>query len=71
MMSRKERRAIARKNKTDFTPQYSNGVRFGPGGKQINVGGEPKTYEEATGKGYERFNNKFVTVKEKPTDGNQ
>jgi hypothetical protein len=50
MKSRKERREEARKNKTAFVPQYN--------------GQSPKTHEEAFGVGYERFNNKFVTIKE-------
>lgn len=49
-MKRRERRELARKNKTEFVPQY-NGL-------------QPRTYEEAFGVGYERFNNKFVTIKE-------
>jgi hypothetical protein len=69
--SRKERRTEARQNKTEFQPEYNNGVRFSPEGKRVNVGGAPKSYEEAMGIGYERYNNKFVTIKEKPTDGNQ
>jgi hypothetical protein len=48
-MTRRERREEARKNKTAFVPQYNGQVR---------------TYEEAFGKGYERFNSKFVTIKE-------
>lgn len=49
-MNRRERRELARENKVEFVPQY-NGL-------------EPRSYEEATGKGYERFNNKYVTIKE-------
>jgi hypothetical protein len=48
-MKRRERRELARKNKTEFVPQYNGRV--------------PKTYEEFYGKGYERFNNKYVTIK--------
>jgi hypothetical protein len=48
-MTRRERRESARKNKTAFVPQYNGLVR---------------TYEEVYGKGYERFNSKFVTIKE-------
>jgi hypothetical protein len=47
-MKRRERRELARKNKTEFVPQYNGAVR---------------TYEEATGKGYERFNNKYIVIK--------
>jgi hypothetical protein len=49
-MKRKERRQEARKNKTEFVPQYN--------------GKSPQTFEEFKGVGYERFNNKFVTIKE-------
>jgi hypothetical protein len=49
-MARRERREQARKNKTNFVPQYN--------GRTV------KTYEETYGKGYERFNSKFVTIKE-------
>ncbi|MFQ3543639.1 hypothetical protein Q7A53_06105 [Halobacillus rhizosphaerae] len=49
-MTRRERREEARKNKTEFEPQYN--------------GRTPKSYEEFYGKGYERFNTKFVTIKE-------
>lgn len=50
VLSRKERRELARENKTEFVPNYN--------------GNSPKTYEEFYGKGYERFNNKFITIKE-------
>ena len=46
--SRRERRAEARKNTTEFVPMYN--------------GKGPQTYEEMYGIGYERFNNKFVTI---------
>jgi hypothetical protein len=49
-MKRRERRELARKNKTEFVPEYN--------------GQAPKTYEEFYGKGYERFNSKYVTIKE-------
>lgn len=62
MKSRRERRAEARENKTEFQPQYNNvkNVR----GNKVNFDGTPKTHEEMFGVGYERFNNKFVTIKE-------
>ncbi len=47
---RRERREEARKNKTKFEPIYN--------------GKPPQTYEEFHGVGYERFNNKFVTIRE-------
>lgn len=50
-MTRRERREEARNTKTEFIPQY-NGI-------------SPRTYEEVYGKGYERFNSKYVTIKEK------
>ena len=50
MKLRRERREEARKNKTKFEPQYN--------------GNAPKSYEEFYGVGYERYNNKFVTIKE-------
>ena len=48
-MNRKERRNLARESKVEFVPQYNGNV---------------KTYEEFYGVGYERFNNKFVIIKE-------
>ncbi|WP_156036010.1 hypothetical protein [Virgibacillus halodenitrificans] len=53
--SRKERRKEARENKVQFAPQYQ--------GKQ------PLSYEEMYGKGYERFNSKYVTIKEETNNG--
>lgn len=50
MKSRKQRRQEARDNNTDFAPQYN--------------GRTPVTYEDMYGVGNERFNNKFVTIKE-------
>jgi hypothetical protein len=50
LASRKERRQSARDNKETFLPQYN--------------GSKPQTFEEFNGVGYERFNNKFVTIKE-------
>lgn len=47
-VSRRERRNAARKTKESFLPMYN--------------GGAPKSFKEAFGVGYERFNNKFVTV---------
>lgn len=64
MKSRKERRAEARDSKTLFEPQYNTGTRINFKGEKYIVGGAPRTYEEAYGTGYERFNNKFVTIKE-------
>ena len=49
-LNRRERRELARKNGEEFKPQYN--------------GNSPVTYEEFHGVGYERFNNKFVTIKE-------
>lgn len=49
-MNRRERRAEARKSKELFEPHYN--------------GQNPKTYEEAFGVGYERFNNKWVAIRE-------
>lgn len=48
--SRRERREEARKNKTEFKPVYN--------------GKAPQSFEEYYEVGYERFNNKFVTIKE-------
>ncbi|WP_165820891.1 hypothetical protein [Pueribacillus theae] len=50
MKTRKERRAEARMNRTKFQPKYN--------------GSAPKTYEKMYGVGYERFNTKYVTIKE-------
>ncbi len=66
-MNRRERRQQAKKNGVPFQPQYKSGkraVRKGVSVETIIVGGAPKTYEEAYGVGYERFNNKFVTIRE-------
>lgn len=49
-MKRRERRELARKNKMEFVPEYNSK--------------NPVSYEELHGKGYERFNSKFVTIKE-------
>lgn len=50
MKSRKERRKEAKENGVKFDPQYN--------------GNSPVTYEQHFGVGYERFNNKHVTIKE-------
>lgn len=50
MLPRKERKKRARENKQTFDPQYN--------------GQQPKTYEEFYGVGNERFNNKFITIKD-------
>ena len=50
MKSRRERRQEAREKGVPFEPQYN--------------GNAPKTYEEMYDVGYERFNDKFVTIKE-------
>lgn len=57
MKSRKARRQEARDNNTTFEPQYN--------GTQV------KTYEEFHGVGYERFNNKFVTIREVEQKGSK
>ena len=62
--TRKERRLEARKNKTNFNPNYNNGIRYDEKGNAIDVGGSPKSYEEMHGIGSERFNSKYVTIKE-------
>lgn len=49
-MSRRERRELARQNGTKFIPRYN--------------GKGPRSYKEHFGVGYERFNNKFVTIAE-------
>lgn len=54
MKTRKERREEARKNKVAFVPQYN--------------GRQPQTYEEFFGIGYERFNDKFTTIKDVKKD---
>lgn len=64
MKSRRERRLEAKENGLQFEPQYKSGIRESLTGEKVTVGGEPKTHEEAYGVGYERFNNKFVTIKE-------
>lgn len=70
MKSRRERREEARKNGVPFEPQYNSGVRFVVSEDKkgeietVKTGGAPKTFEEAYGVGYERFNNKFVTIRE-------
>lgn len=78
MKSRRERRTEAKEKGESFQPIYSSGKRRTPNelvknedgtyttveGKIITVGGEPRTFEEVFGEGYERFNSKFVTIKE-------
>jgi hypothetical protein len=49
-MNRRERKELARQNGTRFIPKYN--------------GKGPRSYEEFYGVGYERFNNKFVTIAE-------
>ena len=61
-MNRRERREKARQENVSFVPVYNSGKRMHKG-EMIDVG-KPLTYEEAYGVGYERFNNKFVTIKE-------
>lgn len=51
---RRERRAQARKEKTEFKPFYNNSE-------------DVQTYEEFYGVGYERFNSKYALIK--PIDG--
>lgn len=50
MKSRRERRAEARQSKVPFEPQYN--------------GQNPRTYEETYNVGYERFNNRYITIRE-------
>lgn len=64
MESRRERRLKAKEDKVDFVPQYKSGIRKNLRGEEIVVGGNPKTYEEVYGVGNERFNNKYVIIKE-------
>lgn len=78
MLNRRKRKELAREAGIPFEPQYSSGKRRMPHtyeknsegklvlveGEIVTVGGEPKSYEEMFGIGYERFNNKFVTIKE-------
>ena len=61
---RKQRRLDARQTGAVFQPQYSSGVRHDEKGSKFTVGGAPETHEEATGIGYERFNNKYVSIAE-------
>ena len=49
--SRKQRRLEARENKTSFIPQYG-------------FTGALKSHKEFYGVGYERFNSKYVTIRE-------
>lgn len=69
MLSRRQRRQLARETGEPFAPIYNSGIRFDRHGNEIKVGGEPRTYEETYGKGYERFNGKFVTICEGEIDG--
>lgn len=48
-LSRSERRKLAKMNKVEFIPEYNDS--------------DPKSYEDAYGEGYERFNNKYITIK--------
>lgn len=54
MKRRRERRKEARENKVPFEPQYN--------------GKFPQSHEDMHGVGYERFNSKYVTIKEKEED---
>lgn len=54
MKSRKERRKEAKLNKTKFQPLYNGGGKV--------------THKEHYGVGYERFNNKYVTIQEEDKD---
>lgn len=63
-LTRKQRRQGARNGGYDFQPQYSSGIRHDEKGRGYKVGGAPRTYKEAFGIGYERFNNKYVTIAE-------
>lgn len=63
MKSRRQRRQEARESGVPFEPQYSSGMKNGQ-----QVGGEPKTYEEMYGVGYERFDGKYVKVSDKITE---
>jgi len=63
-LSRRQRRTNARQEGVAFTPQYSSGIRRDEKGRGYKVGGAPRTYKETFGIGYERFNNKFVTIAE-------
>jgi hypothetical protein len=58
--SRKERRKEAREKGEEFVPQYNSATKFDPESGTYTVGGEPKTYEEMYGVGYERFNDRYV-----------
>lgn len=51
-ISRKERRAHARKMGIPFFPRYADGL-------------EPRSYKEMYGVGYERFDSKYVKVSDK------
>lgn len=78
MLNRRKRKELAKEAGIPFEPQYKSGKRKMPRtydtndegkmvlveGKVITVGGNPKSYEEMFGVGNERFNNKFVTIKE-------
>lgn len=64
MKSRRERKLEAKKNNMLFEPQYNSSNKINKDGKVIKLGGKPKTHEEMFGVGHERFNNKFVTIKE-------
>jgi hypothetical protein len=62
--SRRERRQEARQNGEEFQPMYNITTKFDPEEGLFTAGGEPKTHEEMFGVGYERFNSKYVTIKE-------
>lgn len=49
-LKRKHLRNLAKKTKQPFSPNYN--------------GTSVKTFEEYYGVGYERFNNKYVTIKQ-------
>ena len=59
---RRQRRLEARLIGVPFEPHYNKNEVTGKGG-------QPKTYEEMFGIGYERFDDKYVIVSDKITEG--
>lgn len=65
MKPRRQRRQESREQGVPFEPQYNSGIKFGTFGKEIKVGGKPKSHEEMFGVGYERFDDKHVKVSDR------
>lgn len=62
--SRRQRRKEARESGVPFEPQYKESEIVYSDGVVQKLAGEPRTYKETYGVGYERFDNKYAKVSE-------